>query len=175
MKWTDLLNGTIEDSYAATDKLIGMVEESELDWKPATGENWMTMGQLLEHMTIACGACCKGFVTGDWGLPEGVKMEDMPMEEMMLPAEKMPAVESVAQAREKLAADKVVALGMVAQAGEDDLESKIMSPPWAPGMDLPLGIHLLHMVQHLVQHKAQLYYYLKLLGRPVNTKHLYGM
>jgi len=38
-----------------------------------------------------------------------------------------------------------------------------------------LGKHLLQMVQHLVQHKTQLYYYLKLMGRPVNTGHLYGM
>jgi uncharacterized damage-inducible protein DinB len=175
MKWTELLNGAIEDSYAATDKLVGMVEDGELDWKPATGENWMTMGQLLMHFNGACGACCKGFVTGDWGMPEGVSFEDLPPEQMMPPAEKMPFVESVAQARELLAADKAVTLKMVAQAGEADLESKIMSAPWAPGMELSLGMHLLHMVQHLVQHKTQLYYYLKLLGRPVNTKHLYGM
>lgn len=175
MNWTELLNGAIEESYAVTDSLMGMVEDSELGWKPSSGTNWMTNGQLLLHMTMACGACCKGFVAGDWGLPEGVKMEDMSHEEMMPPAEKMPTVESVAQARELLARDKVVALEMVAQTGETDLDSKMVSAPWAPGMEFPLGQHLLQMVQHLVLHKAQLYYYLKLMGRPVNTMHLYGM
>lgn len=175
MNWTELLNGAIEEAFAATDSLMGMVEDSELEWKPATGENWMTTGQLLMHLTGACGACCKGFVTGDWGLPEGVSMEDMPHDEMMPPAEKMPAAESVAQARKLLAADKAVALEMVARAGEEDLASKQVSAPWIPGMEYALGKHLLQMVQHLVQHKTQLYYYLKLMGRPVNTGHLYGM
>lgn len=175
MNWTELLNGSIEELYPATDSLMAMVADQELDWKPATGENWMTVGQLLFHLTGACGACCKGFVTGDWGMPEGVSMEDMPPEEMLPPAEKLPTVESVAQAREMLAADKAVALAMVAEAGEDDLEGKVVEAPWAPGMKYALGRHLLQMVEHLAQHKAQLFYYLKLMDRPVNTGHLYGM
>jgi hypothetical protein len=31
------------------------------------------------------------------------------------------------------------------------------------------------MIGHLAQHKAQLFYYLKLQGKPVHTGHLYGM
>jgi len=31
------------------------------------------------------------------------------------------------------------------------------------------------MVAHLEMHKSQLYYYLKLLGRDVNTSHLWGV
>jgi hypothetical protein len=31
------------------------------------------------------------------------------------------------------------------------------------------------MIQHLAQHKGQLFYYLKLQGKPVNTAHLWGM
>jgi len=175
MNWTDLLNNSVEEAYPAVDSLMGMVTDEELDWKPATGENWMTVGQLLFHLTGSCGACFKGFVSGDWGLPEGVSMEDMPMEEMLPPAEKLPTVESVAQAREMLAADKAVAFEMVTRAGESDLDAKQVAAPWAPGMEYALGRHLLQMVQHLAQHKAQLFYYLKLMGRPVNTGHLYGM
>lgn len=175
MYWTELLNSAIDETYAATDSLMKMVEEGELDWKPASGGNWMTTGQLLMHLTTACGFCCRGFVTGDWGMPEGVSMDEMSDEDMLPPAEKMPAVESMAQARKLLAADKAVALEMVARAGEEDLASKQVSAPWVPGMEYALGKHLLQMVQHLVQHKTQLYYYLKLMGRPVNTGHLYGM
>jgi len=175
MNWTEMLNSSIEEIYPVTDGLMAMVEDADLDWKPATGENWMTVGQLLFHLTGSCGACCKGFVTGDWGMPEVTNSEDMSMEEMLPPAEKLPAVESVAQAREMLAADKAVALQMVAEAGEEDLASKMTMAPWAPGMEYALGQHLVQMVQHLVQHKSQIYYYLKLMGRPVNTGHLYGM
>jgi len=40
---------------------------------------------------------------------------------------------------------------------------------------MPLGHRLLGMVGHLELHKAQLFYYLKLQGKPVNTMHMYGM
>jgi len=38
-----------------------------------------------------------------------------------------------------------------------------------------LGHHLLQMVEHLNSHKSQLFYYLKMQGKPVNTGDLWGM
>jgi uncharacterized damage-inducible protein DinB len=38
-----------------------------------------------------------------------------------------------------------------------------------------LGHRLLSMVLHITQHKGQLFYYLKLMGKPVNTSDLWGM
>jgi hypothetical protein len=175
MNWTELLTGEIHGTYAATEGLLGLVEDATLGWKPDSGGNWMTVGQLLAHLPTACGLCCKGFVTGDWGMPDGQKIEDMPPESMLPPAEKMPSVESVAQAREQLAADKSVALEMVAQAGEERLANEKIAAPWAPGFEQELGHQLLGMVGHLDTHKAQLFYYLKLQGVEVNTHHLYGM
>ncbi|MFH1845806.1 MAG: DinB family protein [bacterium] len=173
--FSELLKTAIESAYRATNGLVDLVDDDMLTWKPETGENWMNVGQLLMHINSSCGACCKGFVTGDWGLPPDVNMTDLPPEEMLPPAEKMPTVESVAQAREMLAADKEVALAMVAQAGEDDLNHKLTVAPWDPEREVPLGYHLLGMVNHLSQHKDQLFYYLKLQGKPVNTGHLWGM
>ena len=175
MKWTDMLNERMEYSYAVADKLMAMVQDSELDWKPATGKNWMTVGQLLHHIPGACGLCCKGFATGDWGLPEGASMDDMDESEMLPPAEALPTAESVAAAREALAADKLVALQMVAEAGEERLENEMSSAPWDEGMEKCLGAHMLGMCEHLDSHKHQLFYYLKLMGRDVNTMHLWGM
>lgn len=174
MRWTDLLNDEIHYNYMVADKLLDMVDDDSLGWKPESGDNWMTTGQLVMHITNACGASCKGFVTGDWGLPEGVSMDDMSPDEMLPPAEAMPTVEGVAQAKELLAADKEVALAMVAQAGEDALENQSAPAPWDPS-DVKLGHRLLSMVGHLNNHKGQLYYYLKLQGKPVNTMHYYGM
>ena len=37
-----------------------------------------------------------------------------------------------------------------------------------------LGRQLLQMVQHLDRHKSQLFYYLKLQGKPVTTAELWG-
>ena len=69
---------------------------------------------------------------------------------------------------------KKVALDMLAQCSDDDLANKIVTAPWDP-TELVLGHRLLQMVNHLNQHKGQLYYYLKLQGKPVNTGNLWGM
>jgi hypothetical protein len=168
MNWTDLLKREIEATYHATDGLLGLVEDKSLSWKPATGSNWMTTGQLLKHITTACGACCRGFVTGEWGMPADAKPEDM------LPtADKMPAAKTVAETKKELATDKKMALAMVAEAGEKNLGTKKVAAPWDPTERL-LGEQLLHMVGHLGAHKSQLFYYLKLQGKPVNTMNLYG-
>ena len=174
MNWTELLKSEIESAYATTVKLVDKVDSGSLNWKPASGQNWMTMGQLLMHLSSGCGAACKGFVTGDWGLPEGKKMEDLSPEEMLPPAEKLPTIDSVEQAKKLLAEDKAIALQMIDQAGERDLENRKLAAPWAPSDTKPLGQYLLMSIQHLERHKSQLFYYLKLQGKTVNTVDLWG-
>jgi uncharacterized damage-inducible protein DinB len=167
MNWTQLLKGDLEMAYHATEGLIKLVDKDKLDWKPATGSNWMTTGQLLHHITEACGMCCKGFVTGDWGIPEGAEMK-------MPTAEELPTIKSVAAAQKALAADKKVALAMIAKVGEKALGTKRVDAPWDPTQH-PIGRQFLHMISHLQQHKSQLFYYLKLQGKPVHTGNLWGM
>jgi uncharacterized damage-inducible protein DinB len=162
VNWTELLKFEIEAVYGTTARLLDKVDANSLGWKPATGSNWMTVGQLIKHITNACGAGCKGFVSGDWGLPAGKKPEDMSPEENLPPAEQLPTVESVDEAKRLLAEDKAVALQMIDRAGEDDLTSKEIAAPWAPDVSMSLGRHLLQMIQHLDRHKSQLFYYLKL-------------
>jgi uncharacterized damage-inducible protein DinB len=174
MNWTQLLKSEIESTYATTLKLLDKVKPEGLDWKPESGKNWMTVGQLLKHISNGCGLGCQGFVTGDWGLPPDVKMEDLPPEEMLPPAEKLPATDSIENARQALLEDKILALRMVEQAGEAALARRKLAAPWAPGQKFVLGWHLLQMVRHLDQHKGQLFYYLKLQGEPVNTVDLWG-
>jgi len=174
MNWTQLLKSEIESTYTTTFKLLDRVKPEKLEWKPESGANWMTVSQLLKHIGNACGAGCQAFITGDWGLPPGVKVEDLTPEEMLPPAEKLPGIESVERAKQALLEDKILALRMIDQTGEDDLTGKKLAAPWAPGKEFVLGWHLLQMVRHLDQHKGQLFYYLKLQGEPVNTADLWG-
>lgn len=179
MNWTELLTARANGTYHATEGLLALCDDSMLGWKPATGSNWMTMGQLLAHIPTACGMCCAGFVTGKWPGCEGAPADaappkEMKMEDMLPPASAMPSVKSVAEARKALAADKALALAMIAEAGEKDLGTKKVTAPWDPTEHL-LGEQLLGMVGHLANHKAQLFYYLKLQGKPVHTGHMYGM
>jgi hypothetical protein len=174
MSWSELLSREVEYNYKTAEGLIDMVDDEMLSWKPSTGDNWMTMGQLVRHIADACGMAMKGFVTGDWGMPADFDPGQMKPEDMLPPAEKMLTVDSVAEAKKILAEDKQVALEMLRQCSEGDLSNKIATAPWDPS-EMILGHRLLQMVQHLSGHKNQLFYYLKLMGKPVNTHHLWGM
>jgi uncharacterized damage-inducible protein DinB len=174
MDWKNTLAGAIEYNYGVTEKLMDRVDDANLEWKPPTGSNWMSTGQLLHHLTNACGASIKGFVTGDWGMPAGMDVSDLSPEDMLPPAEKLPSVTSVDEAKALLAADRELAFEMLNSVTEEELENRIAKAPWDP-MDFPLGVRMLQMVDHLKQHKGQLYYYLKLQGQNVNTGDLWGM
>jgi uncharacterized damage-inducible protein DinB len=174
MNWKEYLQEEIEYEYAVADKVMALVDEDKLAWKPEGGSNWMTTGQLLKHLATCCGPTFKGFVTGDWGMPPDFDPKDMKPEDMLPPAETMPTTDSVAAARKELDNDKKLSLEMLAQISDDDLAKKPAPAPWDP-RPVILGKRLMGMVQHIVQHKAQLYYYLKLQGKPVTTHDLYGM
>jgi uncharacterized damage-inducible protein DinB len=173
MNAIDLLKAELADGYAVTQRLLDLVDEGSLDWKPATGENWMSTGQLLKHVSNACGSGFKGFITGDWGFPADFDPSSMSEEDMMPSADKLPTVASVAEARRLLAEDHALALACLAQVDEVELDTRPAPAPW-DGSTMMLGRRLLQMVQHLAQHKGQLFYYLKLQGKPVNTMHLWA-
>lgn len=174
MNWTQFLKAEVERTYSTTITLMEQVDLASLKWKPESGANWMTMGQLLRHLTDACGAGCRGFVTGEWGLPSGIKPEDMKPEQMLPAAEELPEVHSVHEAMRLLLKDEAVALRTIDEAGEEALANREAEAFWAPGVRLSLGHYMFRMIQHLDRHKSQLYYYLKLQGRPVNTLDLWG-
>ncbi len=174
MEWSKLLiQGTEYHAKLATD-LVDVVDGDMLDWKPAAENNWMTTGQLIKHLGSACGHGMKGFVTGDWGMPEGVDLSEIKPEDMLPPAEGMASVGSLAEAKELLAQDRALALEMIGKCSEEELETKLVAAPWDP-TPLPLGRRLMQMIMHLFQHRCQLFYYLKLHGKPVHTGHLWGM
>ena len=173
MNWTELLHAEIQSTYATTEKLLSLVDEKSLNWKPAVGNNWMTMGQLLMHLTGACGVACRGFIIRNWSMPDGVDISKLKPEEMLPPAEKLPGIATVTEAQRRIQDDRRLALEMVASCGEKRLASEKASAPWDP-REMLLGHRLLQMVDHLKQHKGQLFYYLKLQGKPVGTADLWG-
>lgn len=174
MDMKPLVMGSVGYAYGVTEKLIRLVSEDRLDWKPSSGKNWMTVGQLLKHLAEACGHSSICFITGNWITPDGVDLSKLSPGEMLLPSEDLPAVSSVEAALQMLAADKAQLLTHLNEVSEDDLQNRTCGAPWDP-MQLPLGNRILQMVEHLNSHKAQLFFYLKLQGLPVNTSNLWGM
>ncbi len=158
-----------ESTYAVTEKLFRRVSDTELPWKPITGKNWMSTSQLLMHCSsFGCGKAVQGFVTGNWGTPA-----PMEAEQHVPPATSLPAVESVEQALDLLADDRKLTLHYIEDVNETDLLAKQIVAPWG-GPEASLFQHLSLMIAHLAQHKGQLYYYLKLIGKDVSTKDLWG-
>lgn len=171
MTLTEVLLAEAEENYAITERLMRRVSDDELTWTPSTGKNWMTMGQLLMHLaSVGCGKAVRGFVTGDWG----AAIEDSAEQDHVPPAEALPSADSVRQALELLATDREVAVSSIQAAGEANLLDRKLTAPWG-GPELSLFQHLLRMIAHLAQHKGQLFYYLKLMGRDVNTGDLWGV
>ena len=163
-----------ESTYTITERLFHRVAEGQLSWKPTTGRNWMTVGQLLMHCAnFGCGKAVQGFVRGDWGLPEGVEPGDLDSTQHVPPPAALPSVESVGQALELLANDRSLALQCIDEVEEADLLAKRFTAPWG-GSEVSLFQHLLLMIAHLAQHKGQLFYYLKLMGKDLNTIDLWG-
>ena len=121
MNWKELLTSEIEYTYKVTEGLMDLVDDKALGWKPCAENNWMTTGQLLMHFGTGCGYAFRGFVIGDWSLPEEIKIEELSPDEKLPPAEKLPTVRSVSEAKELLAKDKQLALEMLSKCDEGKL------------------------------------------------------
>jgi uncharacterized damage-inducible protein DinB len=159
-----------EGVYVVTEHLFRRVTDDDLSWKPATGRNWMTVGQLLMHCAAyGCGEAVRGFVRGDWPFDT----EHLDEADHLPSAAELPSVDSVDQAMALLEADRSLALSCLGEVDEEDLLTKRSSAPWG-GPEVSLFQHLLQMIQHLAQHKGQLFYYLKLMGRDVDSSDLWG-
>ena len=174
MNWKELIRTEAESAYDATEGLFELVDPDGMGWKPSDGHNWMTTGQLLRHITESCGFCIRGFVTGDWSMPDDYEGSEMVEEGSLPSADKMPSVTGLEEARRLLAQDRKLAFDMLESVTEEELADRALPAPWNP-VETNLGAHLLHMVEHLSSHKSQLFYYLKLQGKPVHTGTLWGM
>jgi DinB superfamily len=159
-----------EACYAITERLFRRVSDEELSWTPIEGRGWMSVGQLLMHCgSFGCGKAIRGFVEGDWG----AAAEEGGDEVHVPPPSALTTVSTVRQALELLAEDRRLTLGCIAAVGDADLFGRCVAAPWGGG-ELPLFQQLLHMIAHLVQHKGQLFYYLKLMGKDVSTADLWS-
>jgi uncharacterized damage-inducible protein DinB len=170
MTLTQVLLAEAQETYAIAERLFRRVSDDELPWAPTAGKNWMTVGQLLMHCaSFGCGKAIQGFVTGDWG--PGI--EDATAQDHVPQPDALPRVKTVAEGLALLAADRRLAMDCVLAAGEANLLERRLAAPWG-GPEMSLFQQLLRMIAHLAQHKGQLFYYLKLMGKDVKTDDLWG-
>jgi hypothetical protein len=147
-------------SFRPAEKMLKMIPPDKLEWKPAP--NFMSMGQLICHLSDGIGTELRMAIDNSW--PQ--------REEMTGPPElgNMPSC-NVQEAMAKLEKDKTTLKDILAGVTEEEFAGKIISVPW--GWKSPLERMALDFREHFVNHKMQLFTYLKMLGLPVNTETLY--
>ena len=148
-------------SVQPAEKLIAMVPADKLDWKP--GPTFMSLGQVLCHLSDGLGGGLESVVSGKWPSTEemeaGMKLENMPSC-------------GVQEALSRLEKDKMTLRTTLDGISEDDFTNRVVSVPW--GWKAKFEIISVAFLGHFNNHKMQLFTYLKLVGLPVNTESLYG-
>jgi uncharacterized damage-inducible protein DinB len=170
MQLKTVLQNELDRAYDSTIHLMKMVDDTDLNWKPASGNNWMNMAQLLKHLATPNSFIFQGFISDKWPVdPES--FENLKLEDTFPPLDQMPGITSVAEAIEELNADRDTTMEELNKSSNEQLSTKPAPLPW--DRDKVLFHRLLGSIEHFNMHKAQLFYYLKLLGKPVNTLDLH--
>jgi hypothetical protein len=146
------------DAFRPAESMLKKIPADKLDWKPAP--NFMSLGQLICHLGDGIGSELRMAITNSWPKPE----------EMGDAMKSMPSC-SAEEALQKLEKDKIALREILAGVSEEDFANKIISVPW--GWKANTEKMALDFREHFVNHKMQLFTYLKLLGFPVNTETLY--
>ncbi len=153
----------MQNTQAPLKNMVSMIPEDKIDWAP--GDGFMTVGQVLKHLTENW-CLLRMMVTGEWPFSSEEEMA------AAMRLENMPSCtrEEAWPAMEKDLTDAVAYL--TDEVSEDDFFSKVVTAPW--GFKGEIWKALLMAQEHQANHKMQLHVYMKLLGLPVDTQTLYG-
>ncbi len=161
------LKEKVLETIERTDHLVGLVPAGRLQWFPQVpgGQNeTLDLGHLLGHLLSCMAGFCAAFHAS---FPEKIsglaELRILPVDHFCTPGE----------ARERLASYSAGILQGFDYCSDEDLERKV------PTVFVPKGETLLTILlgnlEHLVNHKYQLFFYLKLLGVKVGTHDLYKL
>jgi uncharacterized damage-inducible protein DinB len=145
----------------STEKLLRMIPPDKLDWKPT--ENSFTFGQQLAHLSGAIGVYGRGIAGGDWGFKS---MRDR----FVLNRHTTPI--GIEEAITSLQSNYAEFKDRVGGLSEEEFNNGEIDSPQL-GRVARWRLAML-AVEHHLNHKAELFMYLKLLGAKVNTGNLYG-
>ncbi|HAL54998.1 MAG TPA: hypothetical protein DCP63_00605 [Bacteroidetes bacterium] len=150
-----------DDVIKPTEPLFRLVPADKIDWKPT--ENLFSAGQQMAHMAGALGVYGRGIASGDWGFAS--------MRERFVLNRRTPAVtvdEAVKALRENYEEFK----RLVGALTEEEFNFGEIDTPQFGGKAPRWRVAML-AIEHHLNHKAELFVYLKLLGVKVNTGNLY--
>lgn len=150
----------VREQIEKTEHLIRLIPPDCIEWSPHWPSGSSDLGHLLGHLLDCLAGFCAVFHAAFPQRMGGVQeLRSLPVNHLCSPDEAAGRIEAYA--------------GVIEQGfelcGEDDL-SRLLPTVFATESVMTL---LLGNLEHLVNHKYQLFVYLKLLGVPVATRDLY--
>jgi len=158
---SDDIHRKLSEQIERAEHLIRMIPAASLDWKPETPASH-DLGHLLGHLLDCLAGFCAVFRAAFPG--ELAHLAELQSREVNHACPPQEALERFQEYSAHI--DRGFAL-----ASDDDLRRSI------PSVFVPEGESLMTLLlgnlEHLVNHKYQLFVYLKLLGLPVSSRDLY--
>ena len=159
-----LILGALREQVERAEHLMGLIPPGKLDWRPEAAGDTFSVRELLGHLIESlAGFCAALYTLHPERLAHFEELRQRP------PAATLEIVEARRGVREYLAR---IEEGF-ALVTDDDLVRSIPTvfvPSGEPALTILLG-----NLEHLVNHKHQLFFYLKLLGVTVSTVDLYHL
>ncbi len=155
-----LLLDKIEEQIELTRRLIQMIPEDKLEWRPI--ETSFKMCELLGHLLEAlAGFCAALYAIYPQKLSYFLELRSLPVNHCCGIVEAQQRIEQYGSCIQD---------GFALVTGDD----LILQVPtvFKPAGEALITI-LLGNLEHLINHKHQLFFYLKLIGLPVTSKDLY--
>ncbi len=144
-----------------TEHLFLNIPPDKLDWKPT--ESSFTIGQQLTHLVGALEVYAHGITRGEWGFSS--------LRERFLMNRRTPSI-TVDEALMKLKENYSLFRTSLAALTEEEFNTVEIETPQLGGKAPRWRIGML-AIEHHLNHKTELYMYLKFLGVKVNSAHLY--
>jgi hypothetical protein len=158
--FSSLLLAKVREQIALLDRLIDLVPRDKLDWRPCASA--FRTDELLGHLL----ECLAGFCAALSALnPEQLTHFERLRQ---LPVNHRCGAEEARQRIRQYAAHIEEGFGLIR---DQDLARRVPTV-FAEGGEAGLTL-LLGNLEHLINHKYQLFFYLKLMGVPVSTGDLY--
>lgn len=158
----------VREQVERTGHLLSRLPPDSLDWRPqpavANAPEVRRMGDLLGHiLDCLAGFCAALYALHPDRLSHFARLRDLPVNHRC----------SIDEARERIQVYmKHIEEGFALLTNEE-LNQRIPTV-FVPEGEAVLTI-LLGNLEHLINHKFQLFFYLKMLGVPVTTQDLYRM
>ena len=152
----------LEEQLERTQHLISLIPPDKLEWKPQPDS--LRMGDLLGHL-LEClaGFCATLYALDSERLSHFARLRELPVNHCC----------GIEEASERIRDYETHIRVGFALLADDELAKRVPTVFVAEGeavMTLLLG-----NLEHVINHKFQLYFYLKLLGAGVKTGDLYRM